>query len=164
MKAGRTSKLSTRASTSARDTEASISKVQVWLTASSVTVIPPGSGLAYSKVPVGVPLSLSASSTTMELTKEQAADLQVKRSTTTPLWKGFLTMVQYRTKKNYVNPEFLGPRVADKLIFALLIATLYLGIGDDLEPSNYLNIAAVLFMWTTLPACAAQPLLLSALL
>ena len=90
----------------------------------------------------------------MELTKEQIADLQVTRATTTPLWKGLLTMIKYRTVKNYMNPEFLGPRIGDKVIFALLVATLYLGIGNDFEPTNYVNIAAVLFMWSTLPACA----------
>jgi hypothetical protein len=37
----------------------------------------------------------------------------------------------------------------------LLIMTLYLGIGDDFTPGNYLNMAAVLFMWITMPAFGA---------
>lgn len=36
-----------------------------------------------------------------------------------------------------------------------LILTLYLGIGDDFNPGNYINMAAVLFMWVTMPAFGA---------
>lgn len=68
--------------------------------------------------------------------------------------QGFATLVKYRTTRNYKSGEFLGPRIGDKFIMSLLIGTLYLGIGDDFSPSNYLNMAAVLFMWCTLPACA----------
>jgi ATP-binding cassette, subfamily G (WHITE), member 2 len=89
----------------------------------------------------------------MNLSEADKKELQVKRATSTPLWKGFITLVKYRTARNYRNPEFLGPRIGDKVIFTLLMGTLYLGIGDDLEPSNYINIAAVLFMWCTMPAC-----------
>jgi hypothetical protein len=37
----------------------------------------------------------------------------------------------------------------------LLITTLYLGIGDDFNPGNYINMAAVLFMWIVMPAFGA---------
>jgi hypothetical protein len=37
----------------------------------------------------------------------------------------------------------------------LLILTLYLGVGDDFNPSNYINMAAVLFMWVVMPAFGA---------
>ena len=94
----------------------------------------------------------------MRLTEEEQAQLSVKRATVTPLWKGLFTLIKYRTSRNYRNPEFLGPRIGDKLIFSLLISTLYLGIGDDLVETNYLNIGAVLFMWSTLPACAPDSL------
>lgn len=89
---------------------------------------------------------------TMNLSDADKADLKVTRATTTPLWKGFITLVKYRTTRNYRNPEFLAPRIGDKLIFTFLIGTLYLGIGDKLRPDNYMNIAAVLFMWCTMPA------------
>lgn len=36
-----------------------------------------------------------------------------------------------------------------------LIMTLYLGIGDDFGPSNYINMSAVLFMWVVMPAFGA---------
>ena len=63
--------------------------------------------------------------------------------------------LQYRTIRNYQDPAFLGPRIGDKLLMGLLILTLYLGIGNDFKPSNIINIAAVLFMWVTLPAFGA---------
>lgn len=92
---------------------------------------------------------------TMQLSEAEQAQLSVKRATTTPLWKGLLTMIKYRTTRNYRNPEFLGPRIGDKFVFSILVATLYLGVGSDLVNTNYLNIAAVLFMWSTLPAFGA---------
>jgi ATP-binding cassette, subfamily G (WHITE), member 2 len=91
---------------------------------------------------------------TMQMSKEAQDELNVKRSTATPLWKGLATMIKYRTTHNYKDGEFIGARLGDKFIFALLIGTLYLGIGDDLKPENLINISAVLFMWSTLPAYA----------
>lgn len=55
--------------------------------------------------------------------------------------------MQYRTRRNYTDGAFLGPRVGDKIFVTLLILTLYLGIGNDFATSNIINIAAVLFMW-----------------
>jgi hypothetical protein len=52
------------------------------------------------------------------------------------------------------SPEFLGPRLGDKLFFSFLTGTLYLGTGDDFSPANIINLVAVLFQWTILPACA----------
>ena len=83
----------------------------------------------------------------MMLTEKEQARLSVRRATTTPLWKGLFTIIKYRTSRNYVDAEFLGARIGDKLIFSLLISTLYLGIGDDLVETNYLNITAALARW-----------------
>lgn len=62
---------------------------------------------------------------------------------------------QYRTSTNYRDGAWLGPRVGDKLIFSLLIMSLYWGIGDDFSQNNVINIVAILFMWCTLPAFGA---------
>jgi hypothetical protein len=64
-------------------------------------------------------------------------------------------LVQYRTSHNYKNGDFLGPRLGDKILVGLLIMTLYLGIGNDFDSSNFINMAAVLFMWITMPAFGA---------
>ena len=90
----------------------------------------------------------------MDLSEADKADLRVNRATTTPLWKGFVTLVKYRTTRNYRNVEFLAPRFGDKLIVTFLMGTLYLGIGDKLNADNYINISSVLFMWCTMPAYA----------
>lgn len=50
---------------------------------------------------------------------------------------------------------FLGPRIVDKLVLALIIMTLYWKVGDNHKLSNYNNLAAVLFLWTILPGYAA---------
>ena len=63
---------------------------------------------------------------------------------------------QYRSKKNFIDPAYLGPRVGDKLVFSFLIATLYWDIGDDFTAENHYNIASLLFMWCTLPAFGAS--------
>jgi ATP-binding cassette subfamily G (WHITE) protein 2 len=63
--------------------------------------------------------------------------------------------LQYRTSKNYCNPGWLGPRIADKLLISLIILTLYLGIGDNFAPDNLINIQSALFMWALLPAFGA---------
>lgn len=66
-----------------------------------------------------------------------------------------LPLLQYRTTHNYRSAEFLAPRLADKLMVGLLVMTLYLGIGNNFVASNYINMAAVLFMWITMPAFGA---------
>jgi ATP-binding cassette subfamily G (WHITE) protein 2 len=95
---------------------------------------------------------LSLSSELDEATKKELA---VKRETVTPFWYGLKTLLKYRTTKNYRNPEFLGPRVGDKLIFSILLFTLYWGKGNILTADNVINISGILFMWVNLPAFGA---------
>lgn len=95
---------------------------------------------------------LHLSSTIDEQSKKELA---VKRETVTPSWWALMILFKYRTLKNYRSPDFLGPRVMDKLIFSIIIFTLYLSIGDNLNQDNLINISAVLFMWCTLPAFGA---------
>jgi ATP-binding cassette, subfamily G (WHITE), member 2 len=90
-----------------------------------------------------------------QLHAESKKDLKVQRETVTPFWWALKTLLKYRTLKNYRNPEFLGPRVGDKLIFSIVICTLYVNIGDDLASDNIINVGAVLFMWCILPAFGA---------
>ena len=90
-----------------------------------------------------------------ELDDAAKKELMVKRETVTPFWWALKTLLKYRTSKNYRNPEFLGPRLGDKLIFSVLLFTLYWSKGDNLSPSNVINIAGVLFMSVNLPAFGA---------
>ena len=81
--------------------------------------------------------------------------LHTSSSTTVPGWFAFWVMAKYRTRKNYADGEYLGPRLGDKVFIALLIFTLYFGVGDDHNPANVVNISSMLFMWCTLPAFGA---------
>ncbi|KAL4421764.1 hypothetical protein ABPG77_009747 [Micractinium sp. CCAP 211/92] len=90
-----------------------------------------------------------------DLDEATRADLAVTRETVTPFWWALRTLLKYRTTKNYKSPDYLGPRVADKLIFSLIIFTLFWKVGNDLSGNNITNIAAVLFMWVCLPAFGA---------
>ena len=81
--------------------------------------------------------------------------LHTSSSTTVPGWFAFWVMAKYRTSKNYADGEYLGPRLGDKVFIALLIFTLYFGVGDDHNPANVVNISSMLFMWCTLPAFGA---------
>jgi hypothetical protein len=49
----------------------------------------------------------------------------------------------------------LAPIHVVQIITTVLVTTLYLGIGDDFKPNNVMNIAAVLFMWVTMPSFGA---------
>uniref|UniRef100_A0A7S3VTN2 ABC transporter domain-containing protein n=1 Tax=Dunaliella tertiolecta TaxID=3047 RepID=A0A7S3VTN2_DUNTE len=94
-------------------------------------------------------------SKTHTVPKELEDQLNVKSATATPWWWGLWTIMRYRTRKNYKDPNYLSPRVLDKILLSLLIMTLYLLKGDNYDESNYTNIAAMLFMWVTLPAFGA---------
>lgn len=70
-------------------------------------------------------------------------------------------MLQWRMRADYRDKTFLLARLVDKAIFSILMMTLYLGIGNNYSNDNALNIGAILFMWTILPAftavgCAGQ--------
>lgn len=86
---------------------------------------------------------------------EASRKLQVDSSTTVPFAHALWTMMKFRTRKNYKDGEYLGPRLGEKVFLSFLIFTLYWGIGDDHDPDNVVNVSSALFMWTTLPAFGA---------
>ena len=64
-------------------------------------------------------------------------------------------LLQWRATRDFADPQFLGPRIVDKVVLALIIMTLYWKIGENRALSNYSNLTAVLFLWTILPGYAA---------
>jgi ATP-binding cassette subfamily G (WHITE) protein 2 len=83
-----------------------------------------------------------------------AEQLAVQHGTVTPAWFAIKTIISFRTPRNYSDPEFVAPRVADKVMLTILIFTLFLRAGRDTATDNVNNIASVLFMWVVLPgAC-----------
>lgn len=63
-----------------------------------------------------------------------------------------------------MNPEWLLPRFADKIVMGLLVMSLYWQIGASQTPTNINNQSAVLFMWVVLPAFGAAAYLPSIVL
>jgi ATP-binding cassette subfamily G (WHITE) protein 2 len=47
------------------------------------------------------------------------------RATVTPSWWALKTLLKYRMRADYRDPMFVAPRIADKLVFALIITTLF---------------------------------------
>eukprot|EP00884_Botryococcus_braunii_P007530 jgi/Botrbrau1/16779/Bobra.150_2s0014.1 len=82
-------------------------------------------------------------------------NLNATSETVTPWWWALWILIKYRLLKEYKNPEFLGPRIGEKIIFNFIIMTLYWGIGKNMLVTNIGNISAGLAMWCTLPAFAA---------
>ncbi|PNH11015.1 ABC transporter G family member 2 [Tetrabaena socialis] len=85
---------------------------------------------------------------TTQLPEDLAKELATKSATVTPPLWGIWVYTKYRTLRNYQDPAFLLPRIMDKFTIAVLVMTLYLGIGDNLAADNIINISAVLFMWS----------------
>ena len=56
-----------------------------------------------------------------------------------------LTLLKYRMVAHYKDGEFLGTRFGDKIIYALLILSLYFGMGEDSDPQSIASIASLLF-------------------
>ena len=61
-----------------------------------------------------------------------------------------ITLLKYRTTAHYQDGEYLGTRLGDKLVFALLIMSLYWRIGDELDPQSIASTASLLFFVATL--------------
>ena len=59
--------------------------------------------------------------------------------------------IQFRGVKDYSDPNFVLPRVLDKVFVAFFLTTLYWGLGSHKSSTNVSNITALLFMWATLP-------------
>jgi hypothetical protein len=70
-----------------------------------------------------------------------AAELATQHSTVTPMWYALKIIVRYRTRRNYADPEFVLPRIADKFLMTVLIFTLFLRSGANTATDNVNNIA-----------------------
>lgn len=55
------------------------------------------------------------------------SELSTRRDTVTPPWWAMQQMARFRTRRNYLNPTFVGPRVCDKVILSAIVVTLFLG-------------------------------------
>jgi ATP-binding cassette subfamily G (WHITE) protein 2 len=60
-------------------------------------------------------------------------------------FRKLITLLKYRAAAHYQDAEFLGPRFGDKLLFALLILSLYFGIGKELDSQSVASTSTLLF-------------------
>jgi ATP-binding cassette, subfamily G (WHITE), member 2 len=81
--------------------------------------------------------------------------LKVTRATETPSWWAFWVLFKYRTLTDWKNVEYLMPRISDKVLFAFVIFSLFWKLGSGETNGDWGNLAAVLFMWSILPAYGA---------
>lgn len=56
-----------------------------------------------------------------------------------------ITLIKYRSIAHLKNGEFMGTRFGDKTVFALLILSLYFGIGEELDPQSIASVSSLLF-------------------
>ena len=74
-----------------------------------------------------------------------------------PTW----TIIKHRMLADYKNVNFIIPRIGEKILFAVVILTLYWNIGSPMDPdaatdtastlAKPIQITTALFMWATLP-------------
>lgn len=61
-----------------------------------------------------------------------------------------LTLLRYRMLTHYKSPEFLGPRIGDKVMFGLLILSLYWKIGEKNDAQSIASTSALLYFISAL--------------
>jgi ABC-type multidrug transport system permease subunit len=65
-------------------------------------------------------------------------------------FKKVLVLLKYRTVAHYQDGEFLGVRFGEKIVYALLLFSLYWKIGDNLDQQSIQSTASLLFLVMTL--------------
>mmetsp|Transcript_9473 Transcript_9473/g.13446 ORF Transcript_9473/g.13446 Transcript_9473/m.13446 type:complete len:626 (+) Transcript_9473:183-2060(+) len=56
-----------------------------------------------------------------------------------------ITLLKFRMVAHYKDGQFLGTRFGDKIVFALLILSLYWGIGDKEDPQSITSTSSLLY-------------------
>jgi ATP-binding cassette subfamily G (WHITE) protein 2 len=59
--------------------------------------------------------------------------------------RNLATLLRYRMVAHYKDETFIGTRFGDKIVFSLLILSLYWGIGDNLDSKSIQSMATLLF-------------------
>lgn len=57
----------------------------------------------------------------------------------------FMTLLKFRMLAHYKDEQFIGTRFGDKIIFALLILSLYWGIGDNEDAQSITSTSTLLY-------------------
>jgi hypothetical protein len=57
--------------------------------------------------------------------------------------------------RNYSTPLYVAPRVLEKVLFALVVLSLYYGKGTDYSTLNIPLMASLLFLMVLAPMCSS---------
>uniref|UniRef100_A0A7S0DUP1 ABC transporter domain-containing protein n=1 Tax=Amorphochlora amoebiformis TaxID=1561963 RepID=A0A7S0DUP1_9EUKA len=68
-----------------------------------------------------------------------------ERTVSNSVFHGVKTIFRYRTLAHYSNGEFIGPRLGDKILFGLLILSLYFNTGDRKDIQTMQSVAGMLY-------------------
>lgn len=60
------------------------------------------------------------------------------------------TLLKYRSLAHLKSAEFLGTRFGDKLVYGLLILSLYFGMGEEKDPQSIASVSSLLFFISAL--------------
>jgi hypothetical protein len=65
-------------------------------------------------------------------------------------------LLWYRTMRNYCSPAYVLPRLCEKLLFAVVVLSLYHGKGADFSTLNAPVLSSLLFLSVLGPSCGAM--------
>jgi hypothetical protein len=83
-------------------------------------------------------------------------ELEVTSPSGLPIHVGVMTLLKYRTLADYRRVTFVGPRLADVVVFAALVASLYAGLDWSVYTTADNDAMALTLMgfWGTTSTCA----------
>ena len=85
-----------------------------------------------------------------------ADDARRMHAVATSPWHGVATLFRYRSRKSYVDGEYVGVRLGDKLIFGLVLGTLYFNEAKKHRDDGHAtNVAGLLWLTVVLPGYGA---------
>eukprot|EP00339_Tiarina_fusa_P022297 CAMPEP_0117025940 /NCGR_PEP_ID=MMETSP0472-20121206/19112_1 /TAXON_ID=693140 ORGANISM="Tiarina fusus, Strain LIS" /NCGR_SAMPLE_ID=MMETSP0472 /ASSEMBLY_ACC=CAM_ASM_000603 /LENGTH=674 /DNA_ID=CAMNT_0004732795 /DNA_START=65 /DNA_END=2089 /DNA_ORIENTATION=- len=89
--------------------------------------------------------SLQNHSSTSSTSRKDSSSSRMQHHQAPSEWSKLITLLKYRGVAHYQDGEFLGTRFGDKLVFALLILSLYYGIGEETDPQSVASTTTLLF-------------------
>jgi ATP-binding cassette subfamily G (WHITE) protein 2 len=66
-----------------------------------------------------------------------------------------VTLLKYRSSAHVQSAEFMGTRFGDKIIYGLLILSLYFGLGEQTDPQSIASVSSLLFFVSALSGYGA---------
>jgi len=75
----------------------------------------------------------------------------------TGFWQGFKTLFYYRSRRSFVDPEYIGARLGDKILYGFIMATLWWGEASRQRRDDQVNnVLGLLWFICVLPGYGAS--------